>query len=84
MPYIKESDRQLFRPILADLPHFRNKGELEYCIFFLMQRYMDDKPRRYSNLHDTVYAAQHCADEFRRRFLDRREDMAIEKNGDIE
>jgi len=84
MPYIKESQRKVFRPLLSDLPYMRNKGELEYCIFFLMQRYMDEKPRKYTHLHDVVYAAQHCADEFRRRFLDEREDQAREENGDVD
>lgn len=44
---------------------------------------MEDKEKRYSTLHDCTYAAQHCADEFRRRYLDRREDAAMNKNGDI-
>jgi len=38
---------------------------------------------RYSKLHDCCYAVQHCADEFRRRFLDKREDDARKTNGDI-
>lgn len=44
---------------------------------------MRNKEARYSTLHDCVYAAQHCADEFRRNFLDKREDKAKEENGDI-
>jgi len=54
---------------------------------------------KYSNLHgivyrvksvssnitndDAKYAIEHCADEFRRRFLDEREDEAIDINGDM-
>ena len=44
---------------------------------------MKTKPYKYSDLHDCVYAAQHCADEFRRRYLDKREDRARKENGDI-
>ena len=83
MPYIKQEDREKFTKILTQLPNLLIKGELEYCLFFIMQSYMKDKKVNYSNLHDTVYAAQHCADEFRRRFLDKREDEARNNNGDI-
>lgn len=48
-----------------------------------MTMYMQDKEMRYSTLHDCVYAAQHCSDEFRRRYLDVREDKAMEENGGI-
>lgn len=34
-------------------------------------------------IKETAYAAIHCGDEFRRRFLDKREDLAIRENGDI-
>ena len=83
MPYIKQDDRVKFLAALCELPEMKNKGELEFCIYKLMNMYMDNKDERYSNLHDTVYAAQHCADEFRRRRLDAREDQAMESNGDI-
>lgn len=48
-----------------------------------MQKYMKNKEFRYSVLHDCTYAAQHCADEFRRRNLDVRENEARDKNGDV-
>lgn len=37
----------------------------------------------YDNLHDTVYAAIHAGEEYKRRYLDPREDGAKERNGDI-
>lgn len=83
MPYIKQQDRNMFRKVLNDLPAMVNKGELEYCIFVLMQRFMSGQVFCYASLHDAVYAAQHCADEFRRRFLDTRENTARAENGDI-
>jgi len=83
MPYIDPKDRPKFRDVLNKMPIMKTKGELEYCIFVLMRQYMSELPIKYSNLHDTVYAAQHCADEFRRRFLDDREDAARASNGDI-
>ena len=44
---------------------------------------MVGKIENYSNLHDATYACQHVSDEFRRRFLDKREDQAMQINGDI-
>lgn len=81
MPYI--SDREQFEQFVESIPEMPKKGHLEYLIFCLMLRYMSTRGTNYSNLHDTVYAAQHCADEFRRRFLDKYEDCAINANGDI-
>jgi len=83
MPYIKSQDRIQFDKILEQLPEIKVKGELEYCIYKLMVKYMSTKERRYSTLHDTVYSAHHCGDEFRRRNLDIRENEAIAENGDV-
>lgn len=82
MPYIEEQLRSRYE-VLNSLPEISTKGELEYCIFKLMKVYMSTRSYKYTNLHDTVYAAAHCADEFRRRFLDGREDTAIIENGDV-
>ena len=84
MPYIDPLEREQFDKFLGQLPGFETKGQLEYCIFKLMKWYMKNREKRYSTLHDTVYAAQHCADEYRRRYLDKREDEAQSKNGDVE
>jgi hypothetical protein len=83
MPYIRQEDRNKFCKVLYEVPTISNKGELEYLIFSLMMKYMDNFPKTYTNLHDCTYAAQHCSDEFRRRFLDEREDFARNSNGDI-
>jgi len=86
VPYIDQKQREKYDEILEAFfqVEIETKGDLEYCIFSLMKRYMDTRKTRYSTLHDCAYAAQHCADEFRRRFLDKREDEAIKKNGDVE
>jgi hypothetical protein len=60
-----------------------SKGSLEYIIYKIMKIYMSDKKYRYTTLHDCVYACQHCSDEFRRNYLDLRENQAKEENGDI-
>jgi len=51
MPYIKPDDRTKFDEILNKLPHMSNKGELEYCVYKIMVRYMKNRDRRYSELH---------------------------------
>lgn len=86
MPYIKEEQRKRYDTWLNALgtKGIPTKGDLEYCLFKLLKTYMRDKEVRYSTLHDAVYAAQHVADEFRRRYLDKREDEAREVNGDVE
>ena len=84
MPYIEQNKREYYDKFLNDIPVIVSKGDLEYCIFKLMKIYMSTRQYRYSILHDCVYAAQHCSDEFRRRYLDKREDTALETNGDVE
>ena len=83
MPYIETKQRGSLETHLNEIRNIKSKGELEFCIFKLMKIYMSDKKVSYSELHNCTYAAQHCADEFRRRFLDKREDQAIGNNGDI-
>jgi len=83
MPYIKKELRNKYDNILNQLPIIDNKGDLEYCVFKLMKRFMSVREQRYSTLHEVVYAVMHCADEYRRRYLDKREDNAMIENGDV-
>lgn len=83
MPYIDPKLREKYDKVLKQMPDIDTKGDLEYCIFSLMKRFMQTREHRYSTLHEAVYCAIHCGDEFRRRYLDKREDQAIEKNGDV-
>lgn len=83
MPYIKQDQREKYDEVLDELLFIDSKGDLEYCIFKLLKIFMATRENRYSTLHEAVYSAQHCADEFRRRYLDVREDLAKEANGDV-
>jgi len=83
MPYITQQDRAKYNQAMSQLTEIASKGDLEYCIFLLMKIYMSNREQKYTELHNCVYAAAHAADEFRRRYLDPREDLAILKNGDI-
>jgi len=87
MPYIDQNSRKKYDTIvniINDSNSIDTKGDLEYLVFVLMKKFMKTREFRYSTLHDCVYAIQHCADEFRRRYLDKREDEARETNGDVE
>jgi acyl carrier protein phosphodiesterase len=86
MPYISKGDRQRYIEIdkaIANQPEISTKGDLEFLVFRLMVKFMSTREPRYSTLHEVVYAVQHCADEYRRRFLDVRENQALLNNGDI-
>ena len=86
MPYVAEEDRRKYEAIVLAidlLPEIVTKGDLEFLIFKLAKKYMKTRDSRYSTLHDCTYAIQHVSDEFRRRFLDKREDVAREQNSDI-
>jgi len=83
MPYVSQERRDVYDKVLNKIPDIETKGDLEYCVFKLMKRFMKTREFRYSTLHEVVYAVMHCADEYRRRFLDKREDEARETNGDI-
>ena len=83
MPYIKREERCQYDEVLNQIKEIKTKGDLEYCIFKLMVKFMSNREKRYSTLHDCVYAAIHCGDEFRRQNLDLRENVAIMENGDV-
>ena len=85
MPYITKENRKKYNNITDIIANanIENKGDLEYLVFSLMVQFMKTREKRYSTLHEVVYAVAHCADEYRRRFLDKREDEAREINGDV-
>ena len=85
MPYIDKEAREKFNNFRITASHLdiESKGELEYLVYVLMMEYMSQRESRYSPLHDCVYGVHHAADEFRRRYLDKREDKARQVNGDI-
>lgn len=87
MPYVDKLQREKYKSLLImihNLSEIETKGDLEYLVFILMKKFMSTREQRYSTLHDCVYAIQHCSDEFRRRYLDKREDIARQNNGDVE
>jgi hypothetical protein len=85
MPYIKKELRSKYSDIMYEISNIdiSSKGELEYLLFSILKEYMNRRRFCYHDLHDATYACQHVADEFRRRFLDVRENEAMNENGYI-
>ena len=83
MPYIKAENRKQYDKVLKHLIEIETKGDLEYCVFKLMKTFMSTREKRYSTLHEVVYAVIHAGEEFKRRYLDVRENEAREENGDV-
>ena len=83
MPYISQSERGKYDACLNLMPEIKTKGDLEYCVFKLMVKFMATREFRYVTLHEVVYAVIHAGEEYRRRFLDVRENDAREINGDV-
>ena len=86
MPYVDRASRDKYKEInkaIAFIDKIETKGDLEYLVFRLMVKFMVTREKRYSTLHDVVYAVAHASDEYRRRYLDVRENEALEANGDI-
>lgn len=85
MPHIKPIDKFKYSHILYAInssQDIETKGDLEFLVYQLMKRYMLSREKRYSTLHDAVYGTIHSAEEFKRLHLDKREDKAIEENGE--
>jgi hypothetical protein len=86
MPYVDRNSRDKYIEVdkaISRLNSIENKGDMEYILFRILVKFMSTREFKYSTLHEAVYGCQHVADEFRRRFLDVRENQALESNGDI-
>lgn len=87
MPYVNKTQRDKYRNVaiaIQYLPEIETKGDLEYLVFLLQLKFMKTREPRYGTMHEAVYAVNHAAHEFERRYLDKREDKARQENGDIQ
>jgi hypothetical protein len=84
MPHINAEQKMKYMYLKQTIDNIEieTKGDLEYLVYQLMKAYMKTRNRRYATLHDAVYATLHSAQEFKRLHLDKREDEAIEENGE--
>lgn len=85
MPHIKDLDKIKYNHIIDSIfssQDIETKGDLEYLVYQLMKRYMYKRKINYFNLHETIYGTIHSAEEYKRLHLDKRENEAIDKNGE--
>jgi len=85
MPYIPEERRAKFNTYLNSIVNqIEKKGDLTYCIYYLMVMWARSKPKQgYHEYSPSNAACQDAHDEFYRKEMVPREDNAIERNGDI-
>lgn len=86
MPYVDQESRDKYFHLTTEidkLDEISSKGDLEFIVFYLMKKFMKTRQVRYATLHEVVYAVIHAGEEYKRRFLDKREDEALFNNGDI-
>jgi putative lipoic acid-binding regulatory protein len=96
MPYIKQERRPAFEQAIKnvveelgaqpgnDTMDDSAKGELNYVIYSIVKRYVEQRGMRYHRLQDFINGTlMSCRDELSRRLMSSYEDGAIEKNGDV-
>jgi len=84
MPHINQTQRSLYTNLIYELSNVTidNKGDLEFIIYNVLKQYMKSREKRYSTYHDAVYGGIHACEEYKRLYLDKREDKAISENGE--
>jgi hypothetical protein len=84
MPHIVESSKKIYKELTDKIltTKIATKGDLEFLVYQLMKAYMSTRERKYSNLHNAVYGVIHSGEEFKRLHLDKREDEALNANGE--
>jgi len=91
MPYIKPDKRKhpdMVRATRAIAKAVESgaidcRGDMNYIYFSMARKYLEKKGYTYHFISDAKTAARDSADEINRRFMDVREDEAIEIYGDV-
>ncbi len=91
MPYIPLEDRGQYEQAIGDvvaklsaMDDDAAKGHLNYIIYSIIKRYLDEKGMRYSRAQDFIGGVLTCCQlECYRRLLGPYEDEAIAKNGEV-
>ena len=80
MPYINQSDRPNYEPILGPAD---TSGQLNFQLTMVILEYLRSHGLRYETCNDIVGALDNCKDEFKRRIQHPYEDKKIIANGDV-
>jgi len=92
MPYIESERRKVYDPainlivdemLIAD-DDDQVKGELNYCIYKIILKYMGMRGHKYFRLQDFIFGVLGaCQNELARRMLNPYEEKKIMDNGDV-
>lgn len=83
MPYIKQIDREAYRPELESIVIPETAGELNYVLTMIFKEYLEvngESYQRHAEIHGVLIGALL---EFYRRKSAPYEDKKIEENGDV-
>jgi hypothetical protein len=85
MPYIKQTDRARFAPILAQLNDtpINSTGELNFLITSVVHHYLRQFSQSYSAYNEALGALEAAKLELYRRQVSPYEDIKIAENGDL-
>lgn len=84
MPYIKQEDRQKFDESIKDISSkVECAGDLNYVFTAILHHYINKKGLRYATLNEVHGMLDCCNKELYRKITGPYENLAIDKNGDM-
>ena len=85
MPYIKDEDKKIkLRDAVQSVSGLlSDPGSLACLVATAMDEYMKTRKFGWNDLGDCYKAVDLTTQDFRRRFIDAREDQVIVENGDV-
>jgi len=83
MPYIKEKQREKFKPEIDYLHIPDNCGELNYLISEICLQYLEKFGEKYQTYNDIIGVLECCKQEFYRKKISKHEDKKEKENGTI-
>lgn len=87
MPYVKQSERELFQfgidDIAQNIDEDTTPGQLNYILTKVALSYLTAHGRSYTTMAEIVSAFECAKLEFVRRQVDGYEDLKIKENGDV-
>jgi hypothetical protein len=85
MPYTEKPKRTVITALVDRMmSQIVEPGDLTYAMFLICKRYMQMYGPRYRTLHSIMGCLDCTSKEFYRRYVAPAEDLAMEKNGDVE
>jgi len=83
MPYIKQKQREKFKPEIDYLHIPDNSGELNYLISEICLQYLEKFGEKYQTYNDIIGVLECCKQELYRKKIAKYEDEKEKENGTI-